>query len=251
MLIQGKTTKYLIYAFGEIVLVVIGILIALQINNWNEAQKNKKIEAQYLRGISNNIGEDLLELKRHLNSDTVQFDALTDLVKFADMDHGHRMDSLKSNPNHFIQRLNIAFDLHWFEGQNIVFDDMKSSGKINLLQSEELKTKIQNYYKSYFEVLKQEEFHNSTIVKNHEAIIEMMQMSSSFLENTFPQRWNADVTPPEEVIIQKAIDPVDLENMMNKWSYSKGLLFRNHMIRYALYRNGLALRKEIETYLKN
>jgi len=35
---QGKTTNYLKYAFGEIVLVVIGILIALQINNWNETK---------------------------------------------------------------------------------------------------------------------------------------------------------------------------------------------------------------------
>ena len=36
---DGKTTKYLKYAIGEIVLVVIGILIALSINNWNETQK--------------------------------------------------------------------------------------------------------------------------------------------------------------------------------------------------------------------
>jgi len=35
---EGKTTNYLKYAIGEIVLVVIGILIALQINNWNESQ---------------------------------------------------------------------------------------------------------------------------------------------------------------------------------------------------------------------
>ena len=39
---QGKTTRYFKYALGEILLVVIGILIALQINNWNEARKQKK-----------------------------------------------------------------------------------------------------------------------------------------------------------------------------------------------------------------
>ncbi|MEO2051025.1 MAG: DUF6090 family protein [Allomuricauda sp.] len=39
---ESKTTKYLKYALGEIVLVVIGILIALQINNWNEEQKRKE-----------------------------------------------------------------------------------------------------------------------------------------------------------------------------------------------------------------
>ena len=41
---ENKTSRYLKYAIGEIVLVVIGILIALQINNWNEERKNTKIE---------------------------------------------------------------------------------------------------------------------------------------------------------------------------------------------------------------
>jgi hypothetical protein len=42
LLIEGNTTKYLKYAIGEIVLVVIGILIALSINNWNEKRKENK-----------------------------------------------------------------------------------------------------------------------------------------------------------------------------------------------------------------
>ena len=42
LLEQNKVSKYLIYALGEIILVVIGILIALQINNWNENRQNKK-----------------------------------------------------------------------------------------------------------------------------------------------------------------------------------------------------------------
>ncbi len=41
LLLENKTGKYLKYAIGEIVLVVIRILIALQINNWNVAQKNR------------------------------------------------------------------------------------------------------------------------------------------------------------------------------------------------------------------
>lgn len=42
LLSKGKTTKYFKYAIGEIILVVIGILIALQINNWNEERKEKE-----------------------------------------------------------------------------------------------------------------------------------------------------------------------------------------------------------------
>ena len=47
LLSENKTSKYFKYAFGEIILVVIGILIALQINNWNENRKNKITEADY------------------------------------------------------------------------------------------------------------------------------------------------------------------------------------------------------------
>ena len=47
MLSEGKTVKYLKYAVGEIVLVVIGILIALTINNWNDQKNNAKSEHIY------------------------------------------------------------------------------------------------------------------------------------------------------------------------------------------------------------
>ena len=51
LLSQGKTGKYFKYAIGEIILVVIGILIALQINNWNEYQKDRKSEQLRLHKI--------------------------------------------------------------------------------------------------------------------------------------------------------------------------------------------------------
>lgn len=58
----GKTAKYLKYAIGEIFLVVIGILIALQINNWNEALKTKGTEVYVLTEVLSNLNEDALIL---------------------------------------------------------------------------------------------------------------------------------------------------------------------------------------------
>ena len=49
LLSEGKTGKYFKYAIGEIILVVIGILIALQINNWNEVKKARAVEITYIR----------------------------------------------------------------------------------------------------------------------------------------------------------------------------------------------------------
>ena len=48
MLGSGATGKYLLYAIGEIALVVIGIVIALQINNWNEWRKDRIMESALL-----------------------------------------------------------------------------------------------------------------------------------------------------------------------------------------------------------
>jgi len=81
LLSEGKTGKYLKYAIGEIVLVVIGILIALQINNWNENRKNQKLELEYLIGIKSNLNDDITELEMHFEGDTLKFDAYTSLVR--------------------------------------------------------------------------------------------------------------------------------------------------------------------------
>ena len=48
---QNRASKYFLYAVGEILLVVLGILIALQINNWNISQKERKEEIKILRAL--------------------------------------------------------------------------------------------------------------------------------------------------------------------------------------------------------
>lgn len=55
LLTENKFSKYLIYAIGEIILVVIGILIALSINNWNQGRIDKKSESTYLKDIKKEI----------------------------------------------------------------------------------------------------------------------------------------------------------------------------------------------------
>ena len=59
---KNKTGKYLKYAIGEIVLVVIGILIALQINNWNENKKKYKLRTAYKNSLINDLSLDTLML---------------------------------------------------------------------------------------------------------------------------------------------------------------------------------------------
>ncbi|MCF7560920.1 DUF6090 family protein [Sabulilitoribacter multivorans] len=63
LLNEGKTTKYTKYAIGEIILVVIGILIALQINNWNEARKEQNLELALLEEMQENLKADIVDMQ--------------------------------------------------------------------------------------------------------------------------------------------------------------------------------------------
>lgn len=66
LLSENKFRTYLIYAIGEIILVVLGILIALAINNWNEERKEASLEIIILSEISENLGEDIQSLNNDL-----------------------------------------------------------------------------------------------------------------------------------------------------------------------------------------
>ncbi|MDT0553022.1 MAG: hypothetical protein BM563_10815 [Bacteroidetes bacterium MedPE-SWsnd-G1] len=66
LLSEGKTRKYLKYAIGEIILVVIGILIALQINNWNENRKSSKIRNNYYEQVLQDLAKDTIYINRSI-----------------------------------------------------------------------------------------------------------------------------------------------------------------------------------------
>ena len=62
LLSENKFSKYLIYAIGEIILVVIGILIALQINNWNEKRQEANQEKITLSNLNDEFQDNLMDL---------------------------------------------------------------------------------------------------------------------------------------------------------------------------------------------
>ena len=63
---QGKSGKYLKYAIGEILLVMIGILLALQVNNWNEVRKQSKADIEFLKNLKTELVLDTTNLGRRL-----------------------------------------------------------------------------------------------------------------------------------------------------------------------------------------
>ena len=77
LLLENKTSKYFKYAIGEIILVVIGILIALQINNWNTERIEHKKEENYLINIKRDLNKQLVAINRNLNGEEFIYQSLT------------------------------------------------------------------------------------------------------------------------------------------------------------------------------
>ena len=72
ILSEGAASKYLLYAIGEIALVVIGILIALQVNNWNNNKINKELKNELLIALSKDLEDDKELLQRRIIWDSIR-----------------------------------------------------------------------------------------------------------------------------------------------------------------------------------
>lgn len=83
---KSRLTKYSLYAIGEIFLVVIGILIALQINNWNSQRKDREKERSYIISLLVDLEEDKKELDRFAEDVDLIWEKLMDLRQFYERD---------------------------------------------------------------------------------------------------------------------------------------------------------------------
>jgi len=131
LLSEGKTGKYFKYAIGEIVLVVIGILIALQINNWNEVRKDSIRQASYLKYLITDFSKDTLAIQNVLNyqiEDSIKISQLQEKLtsKDASLDDLLTIMIYDWNPRIGILR---SFNTNTVEA-------LVSTGDINLIDSE-------------------------------------------------------------------------------------------------------------------
>jgi len=101
LLTENKFSKYLLYAIGEIALVVIGILLALQINNWNEQQKLKSKEIEILLEIKSELSDaiedqkdDIDDRERNINSAVIVANSILHKHSFNDTLRYHYMLAL-------------------------------------------------------------------------------------------------------------------------------------------------------------
>ena len=213
---MGKTSKYLKYAIGEIVLVVIGILIALQINNWNEDRKATKREHDLLLQLNEELIDTKNELEVDLRNATIYY-AMTDSLIYY-----NKAKDTHSISHYFLPRGQIRFynNAKLF-GNKSTYTTLKSTG-LEIVKNPVLRNSITDLYERRF---KRVEGTEDVIFMYSDRLIAMMEKSFSQYK----------YEPTNELVLI----PKDYE------TYQQNKEFRNALINLQRYRRTLIDRYQI------
>ena len=201
LLMENKTGKYFKYAIGEILLVVIGILIALQINNWNEGRKRAAEERLLLSNLKLSFERKLDELEsknigRQRNIEGIDF-LLRKISNRESVSH----DSVYN----YISDLWIWFAVN---EEFSVIDMLFSSGKINTISNDMLKSKLIEWPDKMEEMLEEQRVVQSLVVNKISPVLRKY-ISLLNLRNAFMKEEN-----PEAVLIESPYQD-DIEGLLS------------------------------------
>lgn len=170
---ENKPIKYLRYAIGEIVLVVIGIVIALQINNWNEKRKEAVFEHKVLNEIITSIHQNIFYLDRGIKTNNEAIQSCRIILNHFENDLPYS-DSLDY---HF------SSSLQWFYPSlnNNAYESLKSYG-LHLIKNDTIRETLGRIYEwKYMEILntRQDEYFYGTVSPVITDLFESYEFSGS------------------------------------------------------------------------
>jgi len=171
---DGATSKYLIYAIGEILLVMIGILLALQVNNWNGSLKERQFEKKVLSEIMADTKKDLVEMSNaldYLNSSEQSCNIILKHITKGVMYH----DSMDV---HFAKSLQM-----WSLTPNSTAFEMAKSEGLYLISNDSIRSmvaRINHYWLDYIRVLENRwhDYRYNTVVPHCTPLFEYMSLNS-------------------------------------------------------------------------
>ena len=223
LLNEGKTAKYFKYAIGEIVLVVIGILIALQINNWKENKLERKQEKAILNQLNSEFKSNLDQLDEKIKSKTELMKSVLKLLNYID------------NPK---LRIKDSIDYHLartipYSTFDPIVNDLASSGNLRLIRNDSLKQML-SFWTSEIKDVQEDEgswkyYRNETFVPFLVQHYQLRTVRNKAFKTNFLDRYlitennNDDITKSEDIGITK--HPEDFYAMLNHPD------FEDHLIR--------------------
>jgi len=240
LLTENKFSKYLLYAIGEIVLVVVGILIALQINNWNEARKNHNNLEGYLIFMLEDIESDKNQLIRLIQEREASFLSTTKII-----DAYKNQSPIKTSD--FLNAFNSIVVEQKFDNNTSGFDKVQNSVLFDSNKFQNIRKLIRTYQKSIDDV--------NFVEAKQNASSELME--ADLLRNGFYDNIWADIrTYYQHELFEPKTEMTNYLKEINKYGELKAIFMRNEWVTpfivddYELIIDiGEDLKLEIERYL--
>ncbi|WP_204346678.1 DUF6090 family protein [Psychroserpens algicola] len=185
LLSKGETSQYLKYAIGEIVLVVIGILIALSINNWNEERKNSTREQVILKQLKEDYQANLIQLEQKIEMRNNIINSGIKIFKAIDYPEKVNRDSL----------IRLIGNINQDPTFDPVQNDLTSSGNLRLIKNEKLKRKLSNWSSDIVALTELEEAWSNIVNQHMEYEIAKLGISRDVVNswiNDSDQLWLLD-----------------------------------------------------------
>jgi Family of unknown function (DUF6090) len=178
LLSENKTSKYTIYAVGEIFLVVVGILIALQINNWNETKKEQAITDKYLSGFVSDLEKDRIQLETLIavrKKQSTSAKALLDMIETND----YELDSFY---NHYY----FLFPFYRFTPNSNTLEEVLNSSHLRFITDEDIKNRLLDLRSSYKRIQLNEEhvYEDRSIYLYSALTMNHIEMNGLFIADT-------------------------------------------------------------------
>ncbi len=149
---ENKTSIYLIYAVGEVMLVVFGILIALQIDNWNENKKIRNTEQQYLLALKEEFSFNKDELKSIMNRNKLNFDYALRILD----NMGPENPEITNEEFGRLLTNSLSTETQFDPNQGVL-DEIINSGKLGIFSNKELKFALSSWSGILYRVRLQEQ----------------------------------------------------------------------------------------------
>ena len=173
---QNNFIKYSKYAIGEILLVVIGILIALQINNWNENKKLQNEELQYYENIKRQLNEEVVFIRNNMEYNDLLYDQYQYAITLIQNNDRSHLDSL------VLVAINLL-EYSDFHQESNIFGSLVSSGEIKLLKESEIVEGLQRLEERYIYMNKVENSHFEVIKMIFPELQKIIRLNTLSVEN--------------------------------------------------------------------
>jgi hypothetical protein len=195
MIKENRASKYLLYAIGEIVLVVIGILIALQINNNNETKKTRTKEVHYLENIRTDSNLNIEELDNYILVRESQIVSAQEVLNYYE---GKPLTDLSEFTKHIA---NIYTWKKFFQINN-TFQELVNSGNLAMITNDSIKNELLNIETLYKKIKYEEEhFRYDSEVLLYEPSYGMLDLNSvtkNYMYQVTNGQLGENVEPPRK-----------------------------------------------------